>query len=289
MRPSVHPLESIWQKPMRIIGLLPFLLLALHACAFLSPQSTALKEVHQSYREEFARAIVLPPLPEEQREAPNQKAAEAPAFPVTLRAIREFKVTYGEGSREAAHLTVLEGMIYLQSGQFGMAKLIAEDVRAAQAHLRSGTGQYTRDELLAKSFGHLLLGWQQIHNFTDTSDSTIAEHRKLQQAADGIKAALDSLDASKIAQPEVDEGAIYLATTAAIFYVWVYKLESDAGMADATKAKWFTKGYELIGQYLSDTEKKAAEGAIQPGNSPVGRLRYVEWYGYLLKEAKQPA
>jgi hypothetical protein len=206
---------------------------------------------------------------------------------MTLRAIRDFKVTYGEDTREAAHLTVLEGMIYLQSGRFGMAKLITEDVKAAQAKLHSGTGHYTRDELLAKSFEYLLQGWQEIYDFTDNSDDTIAEYQKLEQAAEGIKAALESLDASKIAQAEVDEGAIYLATTGAIFYVWVYKLKSDAFLPDARKEIWFTKGHELIGRYLSETEKKAAAGTTLTDNVSSGRLRYLAWYGYLLQAAQE--
>jgi hypothetical protein len=247
--------------------------------------------VHQSYREEFTRAVALPPPSQGPRAISEQKSGEDRAFPLTLRAIREFRVRYGENSPEAAHLTVLEAMIYLQSGRFGMAKLVADDVRAAQASLRSGTGQYTRDELLARSFGHLLQGWQEIDDFADASDGTIAEHQQLEQAADGIKATLDSLEAPRIAQPEVDEGAIYLATTAAIFYVWVFELKSQAGLPDARKSIWFRKGHELIGRYLSETERKAAAGTLQPEGTPttiapIGRLRYVEWYGYLVKEAQ---
>jgi hypothetical protein len=159
-------------------------------------------------------------------------------------------------------------------------------LQSAQAGLRSGTGQYTRDELLAKTFGYLLQGWQEIHDFGDTSDSTIAEHQKIEQAADGIKAALDGLDSSKLADADVDEGAIYLATTAAIFYVWVFELKNQAGLPDARKDLWCTRGSELMGRYLSETERKAAAGTLQQGGAQntkasIGRLRYVEWYGFL--------
>jgi hypothetical protein len=273
------------RNPKRSLPIL-LLILALSGCAVLSPRTTALSTVHQAYREEFGRMVALPPPSEGTPQASDRKTTEDPAFPATLRAIREFKVTYGEDSREAAHLTVLEGMIYLQSGRFGMAKLVAEDVQAAQASLRSGTGQYTRDELLAKTFGYLLQGWQEIRDFRDDSDSTIAEHQKFEQAADGIKAALDGLDSARMADTDVDEGAIYLATTAAIFYVWVFELKNQAGLPDARKDLWFTRGSDLTGRYLSDTEKKAAAGTLQERgaqttNASVGRLRYVEWYGFL--------
>jgi hypothetical protein len=291
MRIGVYGAKPEAHNPMPSLLFLLLLGSALTGCALLSPRTAALQAVHQAYREEFGRAVALPAPSEGPRPVSDQKSGGDPAFPATLRAIREFKVTYGEDSREAAHLTVLEGMIYLQSGRFGMAKLVADDVAAAQSSLRSGTGQYTRDELLAKTFGYLVLGWQEIHDFTDASDSTIAEHAKLAQAADGIKTALDGLGSSKLAQPEVDEGAIYLATTAAIFYVWSFALKNQAGLPDARKDIWFTKGHELIGRYLSDSERKAAVGTLQPGeaqasNAPIGRLRYVEWYGYLLGAAQ---
>jgi hypothetical protein len=258
------------------------LIVASSGCVHLSPKTTALKQVHQTYRIEFAKFIVPPPAADPQ---PQKPAANEPAFAGTLQAIREYRTKYGEDSQEAAHLKVLEGMIYLQSGRLGMAQLIKPDVQAAQGRLKSGTGRYTRDELLAKCFVQLVGGWQEINDFNDSDDSTIAEHAKLEAAGDGIRDELAKLDRSKLAQPEVDEGAIYLATTAAIFYVWVFKLKSDAGLPDAKRAIWFKKGSDLIGNYLSDSEKTAATGATETKSSQLGRLRYLDWYGYLVREA----
>ncbi|MCI0490876.1 MAG: hypothetical protein L0229_30150 [Blastocatellia bacterium] len=258
---------------------------AFNGCARLTPKTTALKKIHESYRTDFQQFLQLSvPAPEREPKAP-QSTPDQTAFANTLREIRDYRVKYGENSKEAAHLKVLEGMIYLQSGQFGMAKLVAPDVSNAQSSLKSGTGAYTRDQLLAMSFRDLIEGWEEIQKQFDTrAGATGANVEVVQRAADNIKEKLDNLDKdrSKLARPEVDEGAIYLATTAAIFYVWVYQLRSL--QEPDSKAQWFGKGQELIGRYLTETEKKAAEGASTT-NVPAGRLRYINWYGFLTREA----
>ena len=106
--------------------------------------------------------------------------------------------------------------------------------------------------------------------------------RKLETAADNIKNELAQLDSSKLAQPEVDERAIYLATTAAIFYVWVYQKRSIA--EPNSKPQWFGKGQELIGRFLSESERKAAAGTSTA--VPSVRLRYISWYGYLAQRGQ---
>ncbi|MFY9608694.1 MAG: hypothetical protein WAU45_08790 [Blastocatellia bacterium] len=264
------------------IAIVLLFVVATAGCFRFSPKTTALKQVHKTYRTEFAEFMVPPPGADPQLQKP---AANEPAFAGTLQAIREYRTKYGEDSQEAAHLKVLEGMIYLESGRLGMARLIKPDVQNAQSKLKSGTGRYTRDELLAKCFGHLVDGWQEINDFNDNDDATIAEHAKLEPAADGIKDQVEKLAKPMLAQPEVDEGAIYLATTAAIFYVWVFKLKSDAGLPEVKKSIWFKKGSDLIGDYLSDSEKTAATGATETKGSQLGRLRYLDWYGFLVREA----
>jgi hypothetical protein len=257
----------------------------LGGCTLLTPQTTALEKVHESYRTEFQQFMQLSVPAPSGSPGPNKGVADQPAFAETLRAIRDYRVRHGENSQEAAHLKVLEGMIYLQSGQVGMARLVALDVQAAERSLNSGTGTYTRDQLLARTFTYLLDGWEQIRN----REQIGADAQKLQTAADNIKRELDKLDPAKLAQPDVDEGAVYLATTAAIFYVWVYQLRSF--QEPNTKPQWFGKGQELIGRFLSASEKTAAAGApaatadASTAAIPVGRLRYINWYGYLAREA----
>ena len=251
--------------------------LALAGCVRLAPRTTALNTIHQSYRTEFQQFLPLTiPAPGKIMSEPIAPASDQPAFAQTLREIREYRLKYGEDSRESAHLKVLEGMIYLQSGQIGMARLLQDDLQEAGRNLNSGTGAFTRDQLLAANFSSLVDGWEQILLAVKLDEGFKVE--KLEAAADRIAKALTSLDASKLAQPDVDEGAIYIATTAAIFYVWVYN--SHSSETPDPRAVWFKKGSDLIGRFLTETEKKIARQADQR-TSPGGRLRYLSWYGFL--------
>jgi hypothetical protein len=216
------------------------------SCSWFTPKSAALEDIHETYRSEFIEGTLGPPGDQPQPASLQDK----PAFAYTLRAIRDYRAKYGSDSPEAAHLTVLEGMIYVQSGQIGMARLIAPDVENV-----------------------------------DNDRNTDPKHATMEQAANGLVSMLSDesiVDPSKI-NPEVDEGAIYLATTAAIFCVWTYKFKGDAGQSP-NQSDWYTKGYEVMGLFMSDTEKNAAVGAM-PNDSPTGRIRYLQWYGYLKNNA----
>lgn len=263
------------------------LALAFNGCAHLTPQTTALKKIHESYRTEFQQVLQLSvPEPAADPKEPGSKP-DQPAFAETLREIRDYRLKYGENSKEASHLKVLEGMIYLQSGQFGMAHLVTADVTTAGDNLKSGTGAYARDQLLAMSFSDVVKGWEEIHKqFDKTPGHLGADDQEVEKAANNIKEKLDKLDKTKLAQPEVDEGAIYLAATAAIFYVWVFQLRSR--QRPDSKPELFKRGQELIGRYLTEMEKKAASDATST-NVPAGRLRYISWYGFLTREITKSA
>jgi hypothetical protein len=254
-------------------------------CATILPQTNTLQKIHDTYRADFQKSIALT-IPTPADEPVLGKAGVDQAyFADTLREIRDYRVTYGEKSQEAAHLKVLEGMIYLQTGQTGMARLLAPDVRNAEGALASKTGAYVRDQLLARVFYSLVDGWDQIGQKSPDA-------QKLQLAADHIGIELKTLDPQKISAPEVDEGAVYIATTAAIFYVWAYRQNSFAcedtvrfpnkrDCDDNLKKQTISRGRDLIELFLSDTEKKAAEAAST--DVPPGRLRYISWYRWLQK------
>ncbi len=277
-------LSGMWKKD-RVRWVLAICLfvfsLQFAGCAYLMPKTAALDKIHETYRADFQKYVLLS-VPEPSRN-PTTERNNSPLFDETLRAIRSYRVQYGEESQEAAHLKVLEGMIYLQSGQYGMARLLKDDVGKAQGKLISKTGSYTRDQLLAITFPSLIDGWEQ--TTTEGVDVKI-----LEDAADKLKTELGRLDQKKLADPEVDEGAVYIATTTAIFYVWVYSrkalgCEHKTDCLTKTKKEYFGKGRDLIGSYLSETEKKAALEAGKTGDLPPGRLRYIQWYGYLLQQS----
>jgi hypothetical protein len=250
----------------------------LAGCSVLAPRTAALQSVHTIYRGDFAGWVA--PAPGGTAIASNAQ----PPFAATLQSIRDFRVKYGTDSAENAHLTVLEGMVYLQTGRIGMAKLLAPDIRQQMPRLVSGTGHDVRDMLFAASFDDLVAGWGEINAKFDNNPATFTHWQVLRDAAAAIDRRLqDSLTAKRFAAPEADEGGIYLATTAGIFYDWAYATEKienpDAAAADRTN--WFRESHDLIGRFLSDTEKTAAANATNINAAMPGRVRYLEWYSWL--------
>jgi hypothetical protein len=289
MQRSSKPWRPLTRTRLAILFAL-LIVSGLGGCARLAPKTAALKKVHDTYRTEFEQFIQLG-VPNPGENLPK-KVEGVPAFAQTLREIRDYRQKYqiqdNNLTPEAAHLTVLEGMIYVQSGQFGMAHLVEPAVTSAQNKLRSGTGAYVRDQLLAENFKDLAEGWQQISQ-ASTQGTDLSE---LEKAAKHIGENLGKLDSSKLAKPEIDEGAIYLATSAAIFYVHIFKeCQINAGAtppcAGVTLKDWLVKGRDLIGKYLTATERLAADNKDQ-ATSPGGRLRYIKWYGFLNDRIKQP-
>jgi hypothetical protein len=284
------------RTPRPSLPLLLLLALLLTAgCARLTPRTTALREIHQTYRAEFDQYLQLTvpaPAPDGNVINPPRTAgvaaggatggaaggaageAAGPApFAATLREIRGYRLRYGETSREASHLTVLEGMIYLQTGQLGLARLLLPDLRRAADQLGQGSGAAVRDQLLAQNFDALLAGWSALRE-PETRDSA----RRLAAAAAAIGAQLSTLARSgsgRTTAPEVDEGAIYLATSGAIFYAWVGKILSLQAPQD--RPCWCEKGRALIERHLSETERRLSSG-IDFQSIPAGRIRYLAWY-----------
>ncbi len=195
------------------------------------PKTSALKDIHESYREEFSELFVS-----ESGEKPGcipQKAsADAVYFARTREGIRSFRVKYGTESAESQHLTVLEGMMHLQVGNVGTAALLKDRVEEAKPKLASGTGHLTRDLLFAENYADLTSGWTRICDFekrgASAVEATQEEVKTLEAAADSIAERLRAdRDQGKLAEPAVDQGAVYLATSAAIFDVWAAKARFD--------------------------------------------------------------
>ena len=269
--------NKIWKPYSRLQFFMLFLLFfsLFASCAYITPKTETLKHVHDTYRQEFIKLIVSPPSPR------IKSIADDASFVGTLAEIRAFKSKYGEAIQEAHHLDVLEAMIYLQTNQFGMARLMEQKVKDAASKLQSKTGIYTRDQLFALSFDYLLSGWEEIQKAKPDAKPDV---KTLRSSAEGINKVLapdpDKFDPKKYS--EADDGAIYLATTAAIFYTWVYDIELT------NKADLYIAGSSLIGKFLSESEKKVAEKIDSTGLERNPRLRYIQWYNYLKSEAGKP-
>ncbi|WP_417682715.1 hypothetical protein [Roseibium sp.] len=202
---------------MRILRLIAVLAFAgLGGCVVVFPKTGALDKVHEAYRHEFASLAFTSP------QSDFCTASErVDGFPVTRTEINAFRAKYGDDSPEAAHLTVLEGMIYLQMTQFGLARAYETQVQAAGAKLTSGTGEKVRDALFAETYGSLVSGWEATCNGAVhyTNRRILRESAtKLSAPADNIEARLKAYTKEKtLAATEVDEGALYLMATAIRF------------------------------------------------------------------------
>ena len=134
--------------------------------------------------------------------------------------------------------------------------------------------------------------------------------RTLQTAADKIRTNLESIETT---DPAVDEGALYLSASAAIFQMWASKIKTDQCLLgkDCTavglskedienacdnnnecrkmkrnqavsemKSKDLGAYQHLLGRFLSESEKRLAESqdfqTVQ-----AGRLRYITLYRIL--------
>jgi len=232
-------------------------------CKTGAPVSTALAAVHQSYREDFAGFQM--PL--------NPGHAPAGDFSKTLKAIEDFKTKNPGSDKVNAHLTVLQGMIHLQSGRYGQARAMRDDVAAAAAQLRQ-EGRHTRDELFALAFDPLVRGW------TDARGPR-TNNNDMRRAGDEIATLLRGFATGS--DQDTDEGALYLAATAAAFRTpYILNADPDDGKALAADSM------QLIGRYLTPDETAAARAENYAAIAP-GHVRYARWYRTMWDEAGRPA
>jgi len=277
----------------RSYSLLYFLAAALilTGCQTALPRTTALKAVHDTYRADFAALTVPAP-----SAAGNPSGGTNNFFNNTLRSIRDFRVSFSNAApAELAHLTVLEGMIYLQAGRPGMARLAANEVAAAGTRLSSTSGTLVRDGLFAENFSALIGGWTEVADADDqlpaggANTQTNPESAKFLHAADSIAQNLIAhANKNQLQTPETDEAALYLATTVGIFYAWAVELkrETEAPDAETVRQEKFAAARELIGRFLSPMEKTAAGDLKVSESIPSGRLRYLQWYQWLSENSR---
>lgn len=214
------------------LGFIVIPCLVLTSCLF--PRTEDLKKVHATYRKEFTEAKLPTDMPGERDKA---ETLTSMSFNETFAAIADYRRSNPEALKQLNHLTVLEGMIYLQTGQFGMAELVKEDVQKAGANL-SSSGSKPRDALFANSYADMLAGWKEIQKMKIADEPTVAsldaEINTLTGAAVKIKNNLCS-NRDRLKVVEGDQGASYVATTGAIFYYWADFSVSDGCNNDVFK------------------------------------------------------
>lgn len=239
-------------------------------CNALTPKTYQLEQIHQTYTEEWVHAE----LPRQGATPPGP--SNAGAFKGTLAAIQNFKATYGGDGPIGDHLTILEGMVHLQSGNIGMARLLEREmVRKADRPATSVV--MTRDQLIAACFPALVDGWEAI---VDRS----LDPARFSGAADAIAAKLQGLEWAERAAAELDSGGAYLATSAAIFYLW----SSDRDPVGTPMKTAAQKGADVLRPWLHPLEIEDAE-ARDLGSSETkwgSRQRFVDWHAWLHAKAR---
>lgn len=242
-------------------------LFATLSCSALTPKTYQLEQIHETYTAEWARAK----LPDPNTSTPSQPS-ESGAFNATLAAIRNYKATHGNADAVAAHLTVLEGMIHLQSGHAGMARLLEKDIKEQSKKLESGSGVAARDKLFAACYPALVNGWDAIFKRS-------VNPKDFTNAADALVKTLGDAKPDERAAAEVDSGGAYIATSAAIFYLW----SSSRDPTGIPKKFAAAKGAAALKPWMSAREVEAAEAGISAdqGMNWGSRQRFVEWYAWL--------
>ncbi len=258
----------------------------LSGCTIAFPKTAALEDVHRAYREEFAtnfQKVLV-------RESCNEDEKRDDGFTKTRAEIDAFRSKYGKDGAVAAHLTVLEGMIYLQMNQFGLAGAYQDEVAAAGRKLTSGTGNKTRDALFAASYGSLVSGWKATCESSGSQVTSRDLATKLASSADEIEKQLNIYkDGSKLAPIEVDQGALYLMATALRFRqnqvaktrqsVCYRKTpeECKAKSFSAAKNDLFHSVCQMQSFLTEDETSGLATEKLDLG-SLTGRLRFAEIY-----------
>jgi hypothetical protein len=196
------------------------IVLSLTACGYLIPRTADLKTVHDTYRNELAELAFPEPQTNPAAIGLTEETKASRPFKKTLSAIEDYRNRYPKATTELAHLKVLEGMAYLQSEQFGLARAVAPEVSEARALLETTASAAPRDALFADNYAAMLLGWRTVREPSSEVESQLEQSDILRQQADRMVANLCRAEHNgRLARARGDQGATYLAMVAAVFDV----------------------------------------------------------------------
>ncbi|NIO07622.1 MAG: hypothetical protein GTO40_06285 [Deltaproteobacteria bacterium] len=154
--------------------------------------------------------------------------------------------------------------------------------------------------MFAETYENLLNGWRTINDFENQENPTTSP-ATLITAAEGITQRLCNIKAANsLKTVEGDQGASYLATSAAIFYLWADHraqfaclVEQDQGICDREyyPAVHLDKGRDLVWEFMSSTARQFAEANLKAtkGARIQGAPRFAEYYLILEKNINERA
>lgn len=275
------------------------------------PLTTEMEDIHDTYRREFSARYLAPGPGSTGTAAPTVGQASLEGFTHTIEKIRAFQLRHPDRKTENAHLTVLEGMIYLQLGKLASARLMQSDVEESGRSLGASEDYAPRDRLFAQHFATMieLAGLKaEYDRYAKVPDATPFSQfeQKAKEIGSKICASLtrypDRADNPAMCgaeEPQASEmaaaagasgdgGPLYLAANAAIAYAWAYK-GAEAICNDAppsreqleacikgAKATYFGAASTLVRLFMTETEGKLADAPdtiIVTADS--GRTRYI--------------
>ena len=244
----------------------------------------ALQSVHDTYQSEFQASLTRG------NDGSNKKEALDPSntnqFPVTLTAIASFRSKYPNNTNAIKHVSVLEAMIYLQSGQYGLARLAAKNAKEMPGSLSTFKEGLIRDELFLQAMtveGNkgLIDAWELI----DATETPGLENAVLfTEIGDN----LSNLARSNKA-PAHDEGKTYIAAVAVICYQWAMEGKKLAVTGNAAQREALNEAIEkeygefmmaALAPHLTDTEKQASDAELKELARWSARHRYVRLYHF---------
>ncbi len=269
----------------------------------ITPVTSDIQDVHDAYRREFAQQF-LPSAPKEAGNTPAERG-----FSETLEKIRQFQLKHPGRTTEIAHLTVLEGMIYVQQNMLSSAQLMKDDVVSAGGKLGSGDEYVARDRLFSENFQSLIDAGRIAANPNAAANSPAETEAKAKDVAQslckslldvGDSGALCGADASSTVQPRAnnassvgDGGPIYIAATSGLTYAWARHAAhfrcrdqnpSDSSARkecrDQVRVSYFEAAAGVLGRFLTEGERRVAtdQGIQLDPKASAGRIRYMVMY-----------
>ena len=176
--------------------------------ASIIPETAATDDVTATYNAEFEAAL---PAMQNNRFPPG-------SFSGTLAAIEQAR-SLGPAPEVAAHLTVREALIYLQTGELGRARAIAPEVARAAVALGSDSGTLNRDAMIAEAWPALLQAEGALASIPDAAPGSVQAQASGVEIAPRLAASGAALrnqlcaarGDGRLPNPGLDDGAAVLA------------------------------------------------------------------------------
>jgi hypothetical protein len=248
-------------QPTRLLACCLLVAAILGGCA-----SSSLQEIHDTYQSEFQGQLSAV-------SSDPRSDFNAQKFPATLSSINSFRQKHASLDEANKHLTVLEALVYLQSGRYGQARLAASTANGMPGSLTLYGGGLSRDELLLKSMNEepgLIDGWKML---ASPAGASIDDFDLAAQQLQDISSSDDSRAANG------DDGRIYLAAVSAMLWRKAAMMKILAGADhDVTKNAYGAKMTAALDPHLRPHEKDASAADANELAGWALRYRYVRLY-----------